>query len=57
MKPVLLVLFGLVAVLTVAGLTFAFTRPLRWPSNVRALEWRRIVADAVESEPEKEATA
>ena len=57
MKRVLLILFGLMAAMTVAGLAFAFTRPLRWPANVRALEWRRAVEDAAGAAIEKEAAA
>jgi hypothetical protein len=41
------------AAMTVAGLAFAFTRPLRWPANVRALEWQRAVHDAAEAAIEK----
>ena len=57
MKRVLFVLFGLMAAMTVVGLAFAFTRPLKWPSNIRPLEWRRAVEDAVEGALEMEAAA
>jgi hypothetical protein len=48
MKPVLFVLFGLTVVITVVGLLTAFARPIKWPANVTAPDWRRAFGDKVE---------
>jgi hypothetical protein len=41
MKRVLFVLFGISMALTVFGLVFAFTRPIKWPATIRPLDWWR----------------
>ena len=48
MKRVLLVLFGITLVMTVVGLLTAFARPIKWPANVTAPDWRRAFGDKVE---------
>lgn len=53
MKRVLFVLFGVMAALTAVSLIVAFTRPIKWPANVRPLEWRRAIGDGVDRKVEE----
>jgi len=48
MKRVLFVLFGLSVAMTVVGLMVAFSRPIKWPANIAAPEWRRAVGETGE---------
>ena len=57
MKRVLLVFLGLTAAVTVAGLLVAFARPIKWPANIRTLEWRKALGEAVERSLEEEVAA
>jgi hypothetical protein len=43
MKRVLFILFGISAALTLFGLLFTLSRPIKWPAGIRSLEWRRTV--------------
>jgi hypothetical protein len=53
MKRVLLIMFGLATALTIVGLMMAFSRPIKWPANIAAPEWRRAVGETVEPEVEE----
>ena len=53
MKRLLFVLFGLTAMMTVVGLLIAFARPIKWPANVRPLDWSRTVGEAIEKVAEE----
>jgi hypothetical protein len=54
MKRVLFILFGVGVAVTVVGLMVALSRPIKWPANIAAPEWRRAVGENVEPELEAE---
>jgi hypothetical protein len=56
MKRALFILLGLMLAMTVFGLMFAFTRPIKWPADIAAPAWRKAFGEKVE-EPIEEAGA
>lgn len=57
MKRVLFVLLGLSVAMTVMGLMFAFTRPLKWPARIATVDWRKAVGEAIDRTLEEEVAA
>jgi len=55
MKRVLFVVLGLSVAMSVAGLLFAFARPIKWPANIATPEWRRALDVKVEPAVEEAA--
>jgi hypothetical protein len=55
MKRVLFILLGLMVAMTVTGLVISFTRPIKWPANVRSLDWRRALGESTEETTEEAA--
>jgi len=55
MKRALFILFGLTLAMSVFGLMFAFTRPIKWPANIAAPAWRKALGEKAEELAEEAA--
>jgi hypothetical protein len=51
---VLPLFFAVLATFVAVGLVFAFTRPIKWPANVRPIDWRRAVGADMKPTVEEE---
>jgi len=52
--PLLIAVLGTFVAL---GLVFAFARPIKWPTNVRAIDWRRVINGVTDTAPKEEVAA
>jgi hypothetical protein len=50
-------LLAVLSTFVALGVVFAFTRPIKWPANVRAIDWRRAVGAATGPATEVEVAA
>jgi hypothetical protein len=50
-------LLAVLSTFVALGLVFAFTRPIKWPANVRAIDWRRAVGAVTSPITEEEVAA